>query len=178
MRRISCLATLAVAAAWPALALAASTSVTINAVTAEGVGKSLGTVTATETPKGLEFKPQLADLPPGDHGFHLHAKGSCDPGPDADKGGAVAPAMAAAGHYDPDTTGKHLGPEGQGHKGDLPALSVDPQGKATTAVTASQIKLSELSGKALMIHAGGDNYADQPVKLGGGGARIACGVFR
>jgi Cu-Zn family superoxide dismutase len=28
-----------------------------------------------------------------------------------------------------------------------------------------------------MIHAGGDNYADQPAPLGGGGARIACGVI-
>jgi Cu-Zn family superoxide dismutase len=29
-----------------------------------------------------------------------------------------------------------------------------------------------------MIHAGGDNYSDQPVPLGGGGARIACGVVK
>jgi Cu-Zn family superoxide dismutase len=27
-----------------------------------------------------------------------------------------------------------------------------------------------------MIHAGGDNYSDEPEPLGGGGARIACGV--
>jgi Cu-Zn family superoxide dismutase len=27
-----------------------------------------------------------------------------------------------------------------------------------------------------MIHAGGDNHADHPEKLGGGGARIGCGV--
>ena len=25
---------------------------------------------------------------------------------------------------------------------------------------------------------GGDNYSDQPVPLGGGGARIACGVAK
>jgi Cu-Zn family superoxide dismutase len=28
-----------------------------------------------------------------------------------------------------------------------------------------------------MIHEGGDNYSDQPKPLGGGGARIACGVI-
>ena len=28
-----------------------------------------------------------------------------------------------------------------------------------------------------MIHAGGDNYSDQPKPNGGGGARIACGVI-
>jgi Cu-Zn family superoxide dismutase len=27
-----------------------------------------------------------------------------------------------------------------------------------------------------MIHAGGDNHADHPAPLGGGGMRIACGV--
>jgi len=27
-----------------------------------------------------------------------------------------------------------------------------------------------------MIHAGGDNYTDEPA-LGGGGARVACGVI-
>ena len=28
------------------------------------------------------------------------------------------------------------------------------------------------------VHAGGDNYSDQPAPLGGGGARIACGVIK
>jgi len=34
--------------------------------------------------------------------------------------------------------------------------------------------LDQLEGRALMIHAGGDNYADEPEPLGGGGAR--CGL--
>jgi Cu-Zn family superoxide dismutase len=29
-----------------------------------------------------------------------------------------------------------------------------------------------------MVHAGGDNYSDQPKPLGGGGDRIACGLIR
>jgi Cu-Zn family superoxide dismutase len=29
-----------------------------------------------------------------------------------------------------------------------------------------------------MIHEGGDNYSDKPKPLGGGGARIACGVVK
>ena len=28
-----------------------------------------------------------------------------------------------------------------------------------------------------MVHAGGDNNSDQPEKLGGGGARVACGLI-
>jgi Cu-Zn family superoxide dismutase len=55
---------------------------------------------------------------------------------------------------------------------------VGADGAAGTAVTAPRLtKLAEVKGKALMIHAGGDNYADKPAPLGGGGARIACGVI-
>ena len=51
-------------------------------------------------------------------------------------------------------------------------------GAAGTAVTAPRpIKLSEVKGKALMIHAGGDNFSDYPKLLGGRGDRIASGVI-
>jgi len=29
-----------------------------------------------------------------------------------------------------------------------------------------------------MVHAGGDNHADAPAPLGGGGARVACGIIK
>jgi len=29
-----------------------------------------------------------------------------------------------------------------------------------------------------MVHVGGDNYSDNPEALGGGGARMACGVIK
>ncbi|HAQ86214.1 MAG TPA: superoxide dismutase [Cu-Zn] SodC1, partial [Pseudomonas sp.] len=37
--------------------------------------------------------------------------------------------------------------------------------------------LGDLKGHALMVHEGGDNYSDEPKPLGGGGARVACGVI-
>ena len=39
------------------------------------------------------------------------------------------------------------------------------------------LKLEALTGRTIMIHEGGDNYSDSPQPLGGGGARIACGVI-
>ena len=87
--------------------------------------------------------------------------------------------MAASGHFDPANTKKHLGPDAMGgHKGDLPVLKVAADGTATGLLLAPHLKRAGLAGHALMIHAGGDNYADQPKPLGGGGARIACGVIQ
>jgi Cu-Zn family superoxide dismutase len=158
-------------------AAAAPVSITMKTVTADGVGNPIGTVTATDTTEGLTLAPSLSGLPPGDHGFHLHARPSCEPGPDADKGGATAAAFDAGGHFDPEKTSRHEGPKGAGHKGDLPALTVADDGRANRPVVAPHLKTTDLAGHALMIHAGGDNYADQPTKLGGGGGRIACGVI-
>ncbi|WP_312629680.1 superoxide dismutase [Cu-Zn] SodC [Scandinavium sp.] len=157
-------------------AYAASTDVEMNLVTSQGVGQSIGEVKITETDKGLEFAPDLKALPPGEHGFHVHAKGSCQP---AMKEGKASAAEAAGGHLDPDHSGKHEGPNGMGHLGDLPVLVVNNDGKATQPVLAPRLKkLDEIKGKALMIHVGGDNMSDQPKPLGGGGARYACGVIR
>ncbi|WP_432413201.1 superoxide dismutase [Cu-Zn] SodC [Pantoea allii] len=157
------------------VAQAASEDVTIHDVSPQGIGKSVGTVKIEETKYGLTFTPMLTGLKPGIHGFHVHAKGSCEPG---ESEGKTVAAGAAGGHLDPENTGKHLGPYGEGHLGDLPALYVDEQGKASYPVLAPRIKtLSEVKGKALMIHVGGDNHADHPKPLGGGGARFACGVI-
>ncbi len=157
-------------------AQAASEEVQMNLVTSQGIGQSIGEVKISETDKGLEFAPDLKALPPGERGFHVHAMGSCEP---AMKEGKPSAAEAAGGHLDPHKTGKHEGPEGHGHTGDLPVLVVDKDGKATQSVIAPHLKkLDEVKGKALMIHVGGDNMSDKPEPLGGGGARFACGVIK
>ncbi|HEY2455303.1 MAG TPA: superoxide dismutase [Cu-Zn] SodC [Scandinavium sp.] len=157
-------------------AYAASTDVEMNLVTSQAVGQSIGEVQITETDKGLEFAPDLKALPPGEHGFHVHANGSCQP---AMKEGKPSAAEAAGGHFDPHHSGKHEGPNGMGHLGDLPVLVVNNDGKATQPVLAPRLKkLDEIKGKALMIHVGGDNMSDQPKPLGGGGVRFACGVIK
>jgi Cu-Zn family superoxide dismutase len=60
----------------------------------------------------------------------------------------------------------------------LPALHVAADGTATYPVLAPRIKsLAEILNRSLMVHVGGDNHADHPAPLGGGGARMACGVI-
>ena len=157
------------------MAQAASQEVTINKVGLDGKQESIGTVVISETDDGLLFTPNLKSLPAGLHGFHVHENPSCAT---ADKDGKPTPAAAAGSHYDPASTGEHLGPYGKGHLGDLPGLYVNAQGVADYPVLAPRIKtLAEIEGRALMVHAGGDNNSDQPEKLGGGGARVACGLI-
>ena len=60
----------------------------------------------------------------------------------------------------------------------MPFLYVGADGKAASPVLAPRLKVADLTGRSFMIHAGGDNYSDNPEALGGGGARVACGVIR
>jgi Cu-Zn family superoxide dismutase len=168
--------TAAIFAAGAGAAYAASETVTMNAIDANGIGKKIGTFGLSDTNAGLQIKPRLADLPAGDHGFHVHVNPNCGPGNGPN--GQPAAGIAAGGHYDPANTGKHLGPQSQGHKGDLPVLTVDASGKATKGIVAPHLTVADVKGRSIMIHAGGDNYSDQPAPLGGGGARIACGVVK
>jgi Cu-Zn family superoxide dismutase len=147
--------------------------VKVNLVSDQGVGKEIGTVSASDGKYGLVLTPQLSELTPGLHGFHVHDKPDCS---HAMKDGKAVPALAAGGHFDPAATGKHEGPYGNGHLGDLPALYVSADGKATLPVVAPRLKVADIKGRSLMIHAGDDNYSDTPAPLGGGGARVACGI--
>ncbi|HHF7347804.1 TPA: superoxide dismutase family protein [Legionella feeleii] len=131
-----------------------------------GDKKEIGQVVFTDTELGLLIKPNLTTLPPGLHGFHLHQHPDC-----GDTG------MHAGGHYDPQNTNSHQGPYGKGHLGDLPVLYVMENGNANIPILAPRLKTSDLKGLAVMLHAGGDNYSDTP-PLGGGGARIACGIIK
>jgi len=155
-------------------ALAAEITVTVQAAEPQGAGATLGTVRISESAHGLVFTPALTGLPPGLHGFHVHENPSCAP---VTRDGNTVPAGAAGGHLDPQATKRHGEPWGDGHLGDLPALYVAADGSARNPVLAPRLKLADVAKRSLMVHVGGDNHADHPAPLGGGGARMACGVI-
>ncbi len=152
----------------------ADITVPMNMADEKGAGGAIGQIVISETPYGLVFTPSLTGLSQGLHGFHVHENPSCAP---QEKDGKMVPALAAGGHYDPAGSKKHGLPWGDGHLGDLPALTVDASGTATNPVLAPRLKVADVKGRSLMIHLGGDNHADHPAPLGGGGARLACGVI-
>ncbi|MFA5531378.1 MAG: superoxide dismutase family protein [Thiohalomonadaceae bacterium] len=149
--------------------------VQFNLIDERGLAQPIGRIAFEDTRYGLLISPSLNSLPPGVHGFHMHENPSCAPGREK---GEVKPGLAAGGHYDPDRTRRHRGPyRDDGHKGDLPVLYVDEKGNAEIQVLAPRLKLRDFRGRSVMIHAGGDNYLDEPHALGGGGGRIACAVW-
>jgi Cu-Zn family superoxide dismutase len=156
------------------LAFGAEATVAVSMVDAKGIGAAIGSVRIVETRYGLVFYPSLKGLPPGLHGFHVHENPSCA---SAERDGVATPALAAGGHLDPQATKRHGEPWGDGHLGDLPALYVAADGSANNPVLAPRLKLADVLNRSLMVHAGADNHADHPAPLGGGGARVACGVI-
>lgn len=153
----------------------ASAEISLNIVDEKGVGVEIGNIAIADSKYGLVLTPTLRGLPAGLHGFHIHQNPSCDA---KEKDGKLVPALAAGGHFDPASANKHGEPWGEGHLGDLPPLYVDSAGNAVHPVLAPRLKVADLAGRSIMIHAGGDNHSDHPALLGGGGMRVACGVIK
>jgi Cu-Zn family superoxide dismutase len=157
-----------------ALGLGPVSAQTATASFINAQGATIGTAVLTDDPAGTRIALDLSKLPPGSHGFHIHAIGKCTP-PDF---------TSAGGHFNP-LVRKHgtQNPEGW-HAGDLPNLTVASDGTLKTEVLARDVTLGSStsalslfppSGTALVIHANPDDERTDPA--GNAGARIACGVI-
>ncbi len=161
---VACVAVIACLAG-PAVAQSARTALKDKA------GKDVGTVDLVQTQAGVLLKVSVKDLPAGEHAFHIHAVGKCEP-----------PFTSAGPHFNPDNQ-KHGMMAGHGHAGDMPNLHIPQGGQLmievlNTAVTVDKGKPNSVfdnDGSAVVIHAGADDYKSDPA--GNAGDRIACGVI-
>ena len=143
-----------------------------TAMMVSSTGAQLGTATLLENGNSLSMSIEVAGLPAGSHGFHLHTTGSCERPDFQSAGGHLNPAGKSHGIYSPN--GAHLG--------DLPNLTVSDSGTAAQTFSLvgnladSEAAIFDADGTAVMIHAGPDDYRTDPA--GDAGSRIACGVLQ
>ena len=139
----------------------------------DAAGKEVGSVNLTQTPTGVLINVSVKGLPAGEHAFHVHAVGKCEP-----------PFTSAGGHFNPGTK-KHglLAADGH-HAGDMPNLHIPQSGDLTVEIMNADITLEkgkpnsvfDADGSAVVIHAASDDYKTDPT--GEAGGRIACGVIQ
>jgi superoxide dismutase, Cu-Zn family len=112
-------------------------------------------------------------LSPGWHGIHFHQVGDCS------DTGKYERSKDHVNHDD----AKHglLNTEGP-DQGDLPNIYANADGSVNAEVSSESVLLSgdeglrDKDGSALVIHAGEDDHASQPI--GNAGARVACAVIK
>lgn len=155
-----------------ALAAVASPAFAVDKATAllkDADGKDVGKVTLIAVPSGVLLAVDLTDMPPGDHGFHIHGIGKC-----------VAPNFkSAGGHFNPEEDQHGILNEAGPHAGDMPNIHVPASGKLKVEVLNQSVNLGmgllAGNGTAIVIHEGADDYISNPA--GDAGPRIACGVI-
>jgi superoxide dismutase, Cu-Zn family len=130
----------------------------------------------------------------GFHGFHVHANDLADGGT-----GCVADPKQASSTWFVSADGHYAGSgttHGT-HAGDMPSVLVQDDGTARLQFTTRALALQDLLGKAVVLHAGADNFGNVPVgsaadqytansadattktaKTGNAGDRVACGVIQ
>ena len=126
-----------------------------------------GQVLFSQTPYGVWIQAYFTGFPNAGtsrfHGFHIHEHGACAPvnGEEFTQTG---------GHYNP---GGQPHPQ---HAGDLPLLLTAADGTARMCFLTDRFRVSDIVGRAVIVHAQPDDFKTQPA--GASGAPLGCGAIR
>ncbi|ELR73289.1 copper/zinc-superoxide dismutase [Fulvivirga imtechensis AK7] len=149
----------------------ASLTAIANIASASG-SKLTGKATFRQQEDGkVKFELEVKNAKPGQHAVHLHENGDC----------SAADASSAGGHWNPTNTKHGKRGEGEFHKGDIGNMEVGNDGNGSMEMTVEGwsiggAKDSNILNKAVIVHAGADDFTSQP--SGAAGAMIGCGVIK
>jgi Cu-Zn family superoxide dismutase len=130
--------------------IAVEAAETAKAMLKDAKGQDVGSVSLIQTPAGVLLQLSLKDAPAGEHAFHIHAAGKCEP-PGFD---------SASGHFNP-TNAHHGIMSGPGHAGDMPNLHVPPSGALDLEVLNASIALDKDRPNSV-LHPGGTQSSSTP----------------
>lgn len=128
-----------------------------------------GTVTFTEIDGKVKMLAKIDGLQAGNHAIHIHEVGDCS----AEDG------SSAGGHWNPTNVDHGVWGTAPFHMGDIGNLEANSSGSGTISRETDLWCLScddeakNIIGKAIIIHAGIDDFSSQPA--GAAGDRIGCG---
>ena len=130
-----------------------------------------GTAVFRQTAQGVHAVIDVANVPPGKHGLHLHDVGNC--------GNAGS---AAGGHFNPDKSPHGFLPKdgfAKAHAGDLGNITIDRTGKGHLELVLPGLTVTgeskyNIVGRSVILHEKEDTFG-QPT--GNAGSRIGCGVI-
>jgi Cu-Zn family superoxide dismutase len=149
-------------------------------------GAKVGTANIAEEGNHLRITVDTTGLTPGFHGLHIHQDGKCEANSAPPAGGAPGDFLSAGGHL------QVGGATGHPASGDLTSLQVRKDGHGYLVTTTDTVTLSDIRGKAIIVHAASDNFANIPnrysreggtgpdqqtMSTGDAGGRVACGVI-
>jgi Cu-Zn family superoxide dismutase len=156
-----------------ALPAAAQAPEKAHATIMDAKGQQIGRATLTETSGGVLIDLEISGLSSGEHGFHIHQTGKCEPNTNFE---------SASGHFALGGQKHGYFSDGDPHAGDMPNQFVGQDGKLRVQVVNPNVTLEDgegglfdQDGSAIVVHANADDYRSQP--SGQSGARIACGVI-
>ncbi|WP_081706588.1 superoxide dismutase family protein [Nocardia sp. CNY236] len=159
----------------------------MNVELKDASGAAVGSANFTEAGDHLQVTVEARGLRPGFHGLHIHQVGKCQPNSVAPTGGPAGDFLSAGGHLQVGSANAHPA------SGDLTSLEVRDDGAATLVTTTDSVTLDDIEGKALVVHAGADNFGNIPdryrradgvagpdeatLATGDAGGRVACGII-
>ena len=136
--------------------------------------QQIGTANLLQTSHGVLIEAEVQGLPPGEHAFHIHQKGVCDP---------ASKFESAGGHFALSGQKHGFMAENGPHAGDMPNQFVGQDGVLRIHVLDPKVTLEAgegslfgADGTSIVIHAKADDYKSQP--SGNAGDRIACAVIK